>query len=412
MRLVLYTHPAFLGSHSQAHFARMLADAYRARGHSVELRQPEPVLHARVPRGALSKWAGYVDQYLLFPQRIRADLRRDPPHTLYVFCDQALGPWMPLVAHRPHVVHCHDLLALRSALGDIAENPTSFTGRHYQRYIRRGFRHARHFISISQKSRADLHRYGEVSPVTSEVVYNGLNHAYLPQEESVALQTLRDAGLPATDAGYLLHVGGGQWYKNSVGVVRLYGVHAAEEIAAGRRPLPLWMVSPPPDARLQSAIAMLPAQAEVRFFSGLQTQVLEALYSQARVMLFPSLAEGFGWPIVEAQACGCPVITTDEAPMTEVGGDACTYLPRLRSPDERALAAWALHGAGVLRSVLGRSLQKRERMRAAGLVHAARFSAEAAIDAYLAVYQRVLLLESCTQPSPQGEAHDRITLSP
>ncbi|MBL0726217.1 glycosyltransferase family 1 protein [Piscinibacter sp. HJYY11] len=412
MRLVLYTHPAFLGSHSQAHFARMLTEAYRARGHSVELRQPEPVLQARVPRGTGSKWAGYVDQYLLFPQRIRADLRRDPPHTLYVFCDQALGPWMPLVAHRPHVVHCHDLLALRSALGDIAENPTSFTGRVYQRYIRRGFQHARHFISISQKSRADLHRYGEVLPVTSEVVYNGLNHPYVPQEEAVALQTLSNAGLPASEAGYLLHVGGGQWYKNSVGVVRLYGVHAAEEVAAGRCPLPLWMVSPPPDARLQAAIAMLPPQAEVRFFSGLSTQVLEALYSHARVMLFPSLAEGFGWPIVEAQACGCPVITTDEAPMTEVGGDACTYLPRLRSTDDLAVAAWALHGAGVLRSVLGRSLQKRERVRAAGLAHAARFSAEAAIEAYLAVYQHVLSLESLRQPSPQEESHDRITMSP
>lgn len=410
MRLVLYTHPGFLGSHSQAHFARMLAEAYRARGHSVELRQPEPLLHARVPRGGLSKWVGYVDQYLLFPRRIRADLRRDPPHTLYVFCDQALGPWIPLVAHRPHVVHCHDLLALRSALGNIAENPTSFTGRIYQRYIRRGFRHARHFISISQKSRADLHQHGGVSPVTSEVVYNGLNHAYRPQDDAVALQLLRDAGLPVTDAGYLLHVGGGQWYKNSVGVVRLYGVHAAEEIAAGRRPLPLWMVSPPPDARLKAALATLPPQAEVRFFSGLHTPVLEALYSQARVMLFPSLAEGFGWPIVEAQACGCPVITTGEAPMTEVGGAACTYLPRLQPGGD--IAAWALHGAGVLRSVLGRSPQKRERMREAGLAHAGRFSAEAAIEAYLAIYQRVLSMESRTHSSPQGESHDRITLSP
>lgn len=410
MRLVLYTHPTFLGSHSQAHFARMLAEAYRERGHSVELRQPAPLLHARVPRGGWSKWAGYVDQYLFFPQRIRADLRRDPPHTLYVFCDQALGPWIPLVAHRPHVVHCHDLLALRSALGDIAENPTSFTGRVYQRYIRRGFRHARHFISISQKSRADLHQYGGVSPVTSEVVYNGLNHAYSPQAEERALQALRDAGLPPVDAGYLLHVGGGQWYKNSVGVVHLYGAHAAEEIAAGRRPLPLWMVSPPPDARLQAALATLPPQAEVRFFSGLVTPVLEALYSQARVMLFPSLAEGFGWPIVEAQACGCPVITTDEAPMNEVGGSACTYLPRLRSADE--LGPWAVHGAGLLRSVLARSPRKRERVRSAGLAHAARFSAEAAIEAYLAVYQRVLSLEGRTQSSSPGDAHDRITLSP
>jgi len=87
----------------------------------------------------------------------------------------ALGPWVPVVRDRPHVVHVHDLLALRSALGEIPENPTSITGRIYQRYIRRGFQKARHFVSISRKTQADLHRVGGVSAITSEVVYNGLN---------------------------------------------------------------------------------------------------------------------------------------------------------------------------------------------------------------------------------------------
>ena len=118
MNLVLYTHPAFLGSRSQAHFTRMLADAYRARGHAVAVRQPEAVLRRHVPTGWLAKWAGYADQYLLFPRKMRAEIRLDPADTLYVFCDQALGPWVPNVARRPHVVHCHDLLALRSALGE------------------------------------------------------------------------------------------------------------------------------------------------------------------------------------------------------------------------------------------------------------------------------------------------------
>ena len=110
--------------------------------------------------GRLAKWAGYVDQYLLFPRALRRAMRHDAAGTLYVFCDQALGPWLPAVLPRPHVVHCHDLLALRSALGDIAEHATSPTGRVYQRYIRRGFRRARHFISISERSRDDLHRHG------------------------------------------------------------------------------------------------------------------------------------------------------------------------------------------------------------------------------------------------------------
>ena len=409
MNLVLYTHPAFLGSRSQEHFARMLVNAYRARGHQVVLRQPEAVLHRRVPAGRLSKWAGYVDQYLIFPRRMRAAMRLDPPDTLYVFCDQALGPWVPHAADRPHVVHCHDLLALRSALGDIDENPTSFTGRLYQRYIRRGFRHARHFISISHKSRADLHHFGGVQPVTSEVVYNGLNHPYAPLAPETALRVLCQAGLPAEERGCVLHVGGGQWYKNSVGVVRLYARYAEAALRNGDMPLPLWMVSPPPGNALRSALTQVPAQAQVAFFCGLDNDTMEALYANAGVLLFPSLAEGFGWPIVEALACGCPVITTAEAPMTEVGGDLCTYLPRLGPDDD--LADWAQLGADLLAGVLARPSAERERSAKAGQAWAARFAADAAIDSYLGVYRRVLALETACLPKGHLN-HENTSTSP
>lgn len=392
MNLVLYGHPAFLGSHSQAHFARMLADAYRARGHTVALRQPEAVVYRRVPAGRLSKWAGYIDQYLLFPRQMRAAMRRDPADTLYVFCDQALGPWIPQAAHRPHVVHCHDLLALRSALGDIPENPTSVTGRLYQRYIRRGFRQARHFISISKKSREDLHRFGGVTPLTSAVVYNGLNRPYRPMAADAALARLRQSGLPADERRCLLHVGGGQWYKNGVGVVSLYASYVAAAVRDNAAPLPLWMVSPPPNQAVQAALKQVLPQGQVRFFSGLGDDTLEALYSHAEALLFPSLAEGFGWPIVEAMACGCPVITTGDAPMTEVGGAAANYLPRLGPTDD--LQTWATAGAQALAGVLNRSAFERECAAAAGHAWADRFNAEAAVDSYLAIYQSVLAMGS------------------
>ena len=197
MHLVLFTHPAFLGSQSHQHFARMLVRAYQRKGHTVELRQPEAVLRRHI-RGRAAKWAGYVDQYIVFPWRMRQQISGDPPDTLYVFCDQALGPWIPRVAHRPHIVHCHDLLALRSALGLVPQNPTSWSGRLYQRYIRSGFRTARHFISVSEKSRSDLHEHGGVRPLISEVVYNGLNHPYKPQSASSARAVLMRA---AGDAG-------------------------------------------------------------------------------------------------------------------------------------------------------------------------------------------------------------------
>lgn len=391
MNLVLITHPAFLHSQSMPRFARSLAEGFAARGHAVTVRAPRAVLRRVVDRRPLAKWAGYVDQYLLFPRELRAQCRRDPADTLYVFCDQALGPWVPALVDRPHVVHCHDLLALRSAIGECPENPTAWTGRVYQRYIRRGFRHARHFVSVSERTRADLHAFGGVGPVTSEVVYNGLNFPFAPLPARDALRTLRAAGLPAEPEGMVLHVSGHQWYKNVRGVVSLYARYAQARTARGQRPLPLWLVGMRRDEMLRSAEAELPAGGRVEYLLGVDNHALQAAYSLARVLLFPSLAEGFGWPIVEAQACGCPVVTTADTPMTEVGGPAARYLPRLAHDAD--LAAWAEAGAGTLAELAHLPPDDRAALAARCAAWASRFDADTAIERYLAIYQHVLAWE-------------------
>jgi glycosyltransferase involved in cell wall biosynthesis len=386
MKLVLICHPNFARSQSMPRFAGMLKTAYESRGHSVELWSPPAKVYNWVPLGRLSKWAGYVDQYLLFPRAMRRAMTRTSKDTLFVFCDQALGPWVPVVRNRPHVVHVHDLLALRSALGEIPENPTSLTGRMYQRYIRRGFQKARHFVSISRKTQADLHRVGGVSAITSEVVYNGLNFPFSPLADGECVKILTRAGLPLPATGMLLHVGGGQWYKNLPGVIHLYAHYAAGVDA----PLPLWCVSPEPNAVVRRALLKVPAVGKVLFFNNLESRVLQAAYSTADAFLFPSLAEGFGWPLIEAQACGCPVVTTDEAPMNEVGGDAAQYLPRLNAGDDIDL--WASNGARQLIKVLSRTPEEKRRVAERGVTWAAQFSVDKAIDSYLTIYLNVLSL--------------------
>lgn len=387
MNLVLFTHPASLGSQSQMRLVRALAEAYTARGHRAEIRQPQARVRRLLPQGRLSKWAGYVDQYLIFPQEIKRLLARDPADTLYVFCDQALGPWMPAVIHRPHVVHCLDLMALRSALGLIPENPTSATGRIYQRYIRAGFRRAKHFVSISEKTRADLHEFGNFEPVSSDVVYLGLNHPYGPLAADEAAGKLRSAGIAPPEHGLLLHVGGGQWYKNTAGVLNLYAAYVTQRRASGRPVLPLWMVSPAPTDTLQRLIDSLPPEAQVRFLQGVGNDTLQALYSLAGALIFPSLSEGFGWPIAEALACGCPVLTTGEAPMNEVGGPVANYLPRLNHAD--SMPSWAASGAQKLIAMLDRPEAERAAAARAGIEFARRYDADFAIDSYLKIYERV-----------------------
>ncbi len=391
MKIILFSHPAFLPSQSMPRYANMLAQAYRARGHEVEVWTAKAKVRQWVegtPWARWSKWAGYVDQYLLFPREVRRKLSTQSKDTLYVFCDQALGPWVPLVRHLPHVVHAHDLLALRSALGLIPENPTSFTGRLYQRYIRHGFQQARHFIAVSGRTRSDLQAHAGIPPEHVDVVYNGLNQAFEPMPPSSALPLLAKAGLPSQDSGFLLHVGGSQWYKNTAGVIKIYQHYLQHQAQHGQAALPLVMVCPPASGHIAQALSDLPPGADARFVQGLDSPTLKAAYAMARVFIFPSLAEGFGWPIVEAQACGTVVLTTDDAPMNEIGGPATCYLRRLTISEP--MDAWARDGAQQLLSMLAWPDHERQTRVQQGLEWAKRFEADQAIEAYLAVYRKVL----------------------
>jgi glycosyltransferase involved in cell wall biosynthesis len=104
---------------------------------------------------------------------------------------------------------------------------------------------------------------------------------------------------------------------------------------------------------------------------------LRALYSGAEVLLFPSLAEGFGWPIIEAQACGCRVAVSNRSPLTEIGGEAALYL----DPDDPAAAALAIESLFAENRA-----DRRERIRR-GLENAPRFSTVRMIRGYLAAYR-------------------------
>jgi glycosyltransferase involved in cell wall biosynthesis len=136
-------------------------------------------------------------------------------------------------------------------------------------------------------------------------------------------------------------------------------------------------------ARAPKLVLVGPPCAEpgVEARSGVDNQTLAALYSGAELLLFPSLEEGFGWPIIEAQACGCRVLTTAKEPMTEVGGAAALYLA---DPNDAAA------GAAEVEMLLTRGDSARAATVRAGIENAARFSTERMIREYLAIYREVL----------------------
>jgi len=97
-------------------FADQIASGLRRRGHRVK-ELTAPVLLGRVlPRSHPgAKWLGYIDQFLIFPPWLCLQARLLPRASLCVLVDHALGPWLPCLGSRAHMVPCHDLLALEAA---------------------------------------------------------------------------------------------------------------------------------------------------------------------------------------------------------------------------------------------------------------------------------------------------------
>jgi glycosyltransferase involved in cell wall biosynthesis len=388
MRLVLLVHPASMASESMPRFAEMIARGMGARGHAVETwTSPQKIGRLPVASPFIRKWLGYADQFLIYPKKLRKLVNEQSEDTLFVVTDQALGMWVPYIAYRSHVIHCHDFLALRSALGEFPENPTGWTGQQYQRLIRKGFSHGKAFISDSFKTREDLHRFLPAIPEISEVIHIGLNYPFRPMKPAERIALLEKTGVEIPKQGFILHVGGNQWYKNRKGVLEIYRAYAASNNNAAA----LWMAGAPPDEALSKLAASIPAPGKVQFLSGLANEQINAAYSYAQVLLFPSLEEGFGWPIAEAMASGCPVITTNAAPMTEVAGTAAYLIPRMPTA-ENEQKTWAQSSAKVLNEVINLDENVRAKVVENGKLNAERFSTNKALDAYKEIYQRVINL--------------------
>lgn len=386
MHIVVFTHPQFLDSTSMPRFARMIIDGMRLRGHVVEEWTAKPYFFNISFLKSIRKWLGYIDQYVVFPLSVYFKLAKyNKSNTLFIFADQALGPWVPLVKKHPHVIHVHDFMAYHSANDKYPENPTSKTGKLYQAYIKNGFSKGTCFISVSQNTKKELDTILGWNGEHSFVVYNGLNPIFRPLQRPDAIALLKDV-LPeqALENGFLLHVGGNQWYKNRMGVLEIYDAYTKKE--ANDSPLPLVMIGATPPKSFTEVTKNLPETAAVYFLSGLSDEQVCAAYSLATLFLFPSIAEGFGWPIAEAMACGCPVITTNEAPMTEVGGDAAYYIDR--RPSSNA-SIWAEQSGCKLLTVL-QDKQQLQAHKEIGMEYVKQFDAESTISAYEEIYLQTL----------------------
>ena len=359
-------------SHQQSmqRFADLTCELLTAAGHEVRLLKPEPLLGNLKPGEAgLGKWLGYIDRFILFRPRLRRAARwADVVHV----CDHSNAMYAGMVGGRPNVVTCHDLLAVQSARGEIAGNVTGFSGRIFQRWILSGLKRAQHVVCVSEQTRSELRRLSGLPAARCSVVPNALNYPYRPMVSDEARARLQRLGASAPWP-FFVHIGGNQWYKNRAGVVGLFMQLAALPPFQSHH---LIMAGKPWPDELRALVQGSGLAARIHEWTEVANEDLRALYSTAEALLFPSLQEGFGWPIAEAQACGCVVVTSNRAPMTEVGGDAAIYI----DPDDAPGAA----------AVIAGTLADRDALVEAGLRNAERFSGAQMVEGYVAAYRRVV----------------------
>ena len=378
MKVLLVGNYDNLRSQSMQRFAEMLRAGLTAAGHDVRLVHP-PVWLGRLSRSesGLGKWIGYIDRFILYPPLLRRQVSwADVVH----ICDQANAVYLPHLRGKPHLVTCHDMLAIRAALGEIPESPVGWTGRLYQSWILRGLRRARAIACVSDQTGEELRQVAGVPVGRIFIVPNALNYPYQPMPAAEAKGHLRALDL-GEERPFFLHIGGNQWYKNRLGVLRLFSELLKNTQYRGHL---LVMAGKPWTTEMRRLAAQLNLGDRAIERVEVSNEQLRALYSSAETLLFPSLQEGFGWPIVEAQACGCPVVTIGRPPMSDVGGSAAIYI----DPSDPEVAA------GEITAALG----DRERWREAGLNNAKQFSTENMLDGYLRCYAQ----QASTQAPSSG----------
>jgi len=363
-------------------FAACMALGLKQAGHEARIAKPNSLLGKLYPCAeGLGKWLGYVDKFGVFPSILKSETKwADVVH----ICDHSNSFYTKYLKFVPHIVTCHDLLAVRSALGEIPQNPIRWTGRELQRMIVKGLTEAQHIVCVSDATRSDLLRITRIRDQRVSRVYNSLTYPYSRMEKHEAARRIRKLSVDPSQP-FFLHVGGNQWYKNRLGVLCVFSL--LRKLSGGQT-LKLVMVGKPWTHEMRRFILENGMSEVTLELSAVADEDLRALYSTATLMLFPSLEEGFGWPIVEAQACGCPVATSRRPPMDEVGGDAAIYI----DPQDPESAAAVLH----------RALAAVARRRESSMANAARFRS-GMIGSYLSLYEKVCNEKAAIRTSELNE---------
>ncbi len=228
-------------------------------------------------------------------------------------------------------------------------------------------------ITVSAHAKNCLvEKYG-ISPLKVHVVHSGCGNEFYIRELASLSETITTLNL---ERPFMFYPAATWPHKNHIRLLEAVkllidqGNFDGELLLTGAQKNAHWDVN--------EAIKRLRLEAKVRWLGYLPQNVIPQLYNLAKLMVFPSLFEGFGLPVVEAMASGCPVACSQNSSLPEVGGKAAVYFDPLNVEDiaEKISLIWSDDEA-------------REKIRQEGLLQAAQFRWEITAKNTVEVYRRV-----------------------
>jgi glycosyltransferase involved in cell wall biosynthesis len=288
------------------------------------------IRYERLPKMPIPIWEQFLVPYAAF--RHKVDLVHSPANT---------KPLALNYSKIPHIVTLHDLIFLHSSGATWYQR----IGALYRRVVVKAMLKGRlNLVTVSRSSADDIKRLlgreSTVVPVSVEL--------FLRQEPS------QTAAAHSVAMPYFIHIGGVAPHKNTVRVIQAFA-------AANLPNYDLIVLGIPAD----SAFAQTHAGTHVKFPGWVTDAQIKTYISNANAMIFPSLVEGYGLPIAEALSLGCPVITSNFAPMSEVAGGAARLVDPLSVTEmQAAITEMALDAS------------KREQLISAARIRAEAFSAD------------------------------------
>ncbi len=347
-------------------YADRLGAALEAANVTVDRLRPSEVFPKRWQSyWLIDKLDSYIGRFVEYPRLASAARSADVYHII----DHGQAHLLTWLDARRTVVTCHDLMLLVLAAGRLGRKNSYPVALEIFRGVSKLLTRAAVVVADSGQTRRDLVQFVGVDPARIQVIFPGMNQPFAPDPLA------REAGRRRWDlvgATIVLQVGNA-FYKNVEtclrAIARLRDRGVPVTLLRGGRGL-----TPAED----SLAVKLGIRQFVRDLGPLPDHDLNTLYNTADALLCPSLYEGFGWPPLEAMACGTPVVCSRAGSLDEVAG------PAALTADPEDVDHLADHLGTILTDTAVAA-----RMRQRGIERAAQFDWNSTARKFVEVYRQV-----------------------